>query len=114
MTRKWILQFVWALSAWSEHDFSLSLCVELYLPVLSFTVHRDWSGSLLLASPSSPPADRCALPTSVSLPHPHALPHPLQNVDFSLDAIFAMLVCTGNVLFDVLIFNNPPLLNRCP
>lgn len=90
MIRKWLLQFVWALSAWSEHHFSVSLCVELRLPVLSFTVHCDWSGSLLLASrPPSlpPPADVSGPPVSPL----HALPHPLQDVDFSLDVCFVCL-----------------------
>lgn len=81
------------------------MCAELQLFVLSFTVHRDRSGSLLLAShPLHPHRLLCPAPP----PPPHALPHPLQAVDFSLDAKFG---CNFN---EVLFLTLPPFVIYCP
>lgn len=80
---------------------SLSLCVELRLPVLPSVVIGLALSSWLLA-PRSPPStptpthpSRSLCPAHQCLP-PHALPHPLQDVDFSLDARFALFGCTGD------------------
>lgn len=88
---------------------SLSLCVELRRPVLSSIVLGLALSFWLLAPPPPPPPQQIA----VSCP-PVSPPHPLQDVDFTLDAKFALFGCTGN--FDESFFFKilPPFLNDCP
>lgn len=106
MTIIWIFQLVWTLSAWSKCDFSLSLCVELQLPVLSFTIHRYWSGSLLLASHSSPPYLRCRSLCAAPLVSPNMLSHTLFRMltlvlmPILVCLVFPLMPLSRNALFN--------------